>query len=39
VYGFSGLAVMLHNTGSRKGRTLDEYLAAVLQSIVLATTL
>ena len=30
-YGFSGLAVLLHNTGSRKGRTLDEYLATVFQ--------
>lgn len=31
VYGFSGLAVMLHNTGSRAGRTLDEYLATDFQ--------
>jgi len=31
VYGFSGLAVLLHNTGSRKGQILDEYLAAVFQ--------
>ena len=31
VYGFSGLAVLLHNTGSRNGRILDEYLAAVFQ--------
>lgn len=31
VYGFKGLAVMLHNTGSRKGRTLNEYLATVFQ--------
>ena len=31
VYGFSGLALMLHNTGSRDGRSLDEYLASVFQ--------
>lgn len=31
VYGFSGLAVLLHNTGSRDGRALDEYLATVFQ--------
>jgi uncharacterized protein len=31
VYGFSGLAELIHNTGSRKGQTLDEYLAAVFQ--------
>jgi len=29
VYGHSGVAVFLHNTGSKNGRTLDEQLAAV----------
>jgi uncharacterized protein len=29
VYGHSGVAVFLHNTGSKYGRTLDEQLAAV----------
>lgn len=29
VYGFSGVAVFLHNTGSKNGRRLDEHLAAV----------
>ena len=29
VYGHSGVAVFLHNTGSKNGRTLDEHLAAV----------
>ena len=31
LYAFSELAVLLHNTGSRKGQTLDKYLAAVFQ--------
>ena len=29
VYGYSGVAVFLHNTGSKNGHTLDEHLAAV----------
>jgi ketosteroid isomerase-like protein len=29
VYGFSGVSVMLHNTGERDGKVLDEHLAAV----------
>jgi ketosteroid isomerase-like protein len=29
VYGHSGVAVFLHNTGSKDGRVLDEHLAAV----------
>jgi uncharacterized protein len=29
VYGHSGVAVFLHNTGSKNGRILDEQLAAV----------
>jgi uncharacterized protein len=29
VYGHSGVAVFLHNTGSKNGRILDERLAAV----------
>ena len=29
VFGFSGVAVLLHNTGSKSGLDLDEYLAAV----------
>jgi ketosteroid isomerase-like protein len=29
VYGYSGVAVMLHNTGAKDGRVLDEHLAAV----------
>jgi uncharacterized protein len=29
VYGHSGVAVFLHNTGSKNGRVLDEHLAAV----------
>jgi ketosteroid isomerase-like protein len=29
VYGYSGVAIFLHNTGSKNGRTLDEHLAAV----------
>ena len=29
VYGFSGVAIFLHNTGDKNGRVLDEYLAAV----------
>jgi uncharacterized protein len=29
VYGFSGVAMILHNTGNEGGRTLDENLAAV----------
>jgi ketosteroid isomerase-like protein len=29
VYGYSGVAMILHNTGSIRGRTLDEHLAAV----------
>jgi ketosteroid isomerase-like protein len=29
VYGYSGVAVFLHNTGSKNGRMLDEHLAAV----------
>src|SRR5271170_289471 len=29
VYGHSGVAVFLHNTGSKNGRMLDEHLAAV----------
>jgi uncharacterized protein len=29
VYGYSGLAMLLHNSGDRNGRILDEYLAVV----------
>lgn len=29
VYGFSGVAMILHNTGARERRVLDEHLAAV----------
>jgi uncharacterized protein len=29
VFGFSGVAMLLHNTGAKDGRDLDEYLAAV----------
>lgn len=29
VYGHSGVAVFLHNTGSKNGHVLDEHLAAV----------
>jgi ketosteroid isomerase-like protein len=29
VYGHQGVAVILHNTGSKDGRVLDEHLAAV----------
>ena len=29
VYGYNGVAVMLHNTGAKDGRVLDEHLAAV----------
>jgi ketosteroid isomerase-like protein len=29
VYGFSGVSVILHNTGERDGKVLDEHLAAV----------
>jgi ketosteroid isomerase-like protein len=29
VYGHSGVAVLLHNTGAKNGRTLGEHLAAV----------
>jgi len=29
VYGFHGVAMILHNTGARDRRVLDEYLAAV----------
>jgi ketosteroid isomerase-like protein len=29
VYGFSGVSVILHNTGEKDGRVLDEHLAAV----------
>jgi ketosteroid isomerase-like protein len=29
VYGFSGVSVMLHNTGEKDGKVLDEHLAAV----------
>jgi ketosteroid isomerase-like protein len=29
VYGHSGVAVLLHNTGAKNDRTLDEHLAAV----------
>jgi ketosteroid isomerase-like protein len=29
VYGHSGVAVLLHNTGAKDGRTLDEHLTAV----------
>jgi ketosteroid isomerase-like protein len=29
VYGHSGVAVFLHNTGSKNGQMLDEHLAAV----------
>jgi ketosteroid isomerase-like protein len=29
VYGFSGVAMILHNTGRKGDRILDEYLAAV----------
>jgi ketosteroid isomerase-like protein len=29
IYGHSGVAVLLHNTGAKNGRVLDEHLAAV----------
>jgi hypothetical protein len=29
IYGHSGVAVLLHNTGAKNGQTLDEHLAAV----------
>ena len=29
VYGYNGVVVMLHNTGAKDGRVLDEHLAAV----------
>jgi ketosteroid isomerase-like protein len=29
VYGYQGVAMILHNTGSKSGRVLDEHLAAV----------
>jgi ketosteroid isomerase-like protein len=29
VYGFSGLAMILHSTGNKAGRVLEEHLAAV----------
>jgi len=29
VYGYNGVAIFLHNTGSESGRVLDEHLAAV----------
>jgi ketosteroid isomerase-like protein len=29
VYGYNGVAVILHNTGAKDGRVLDEHLAAV----------
>jgi ketosteroid isomerase-like protein len=29
VYGFSGVSVILHNTGEKDGKVLDEHLAAV----------
>jgi ketosteroid isomerase-like protein len=29
VYGFSGVSVILHNTGEKNGNILDEHLAAV----------
>ena len=29
VYGFSGASVILHNTGEKDGKILDEHLAAV----------
>lgn len=29
VFGFSGAAMILHNTGTSKGKVLDEHLAAV----------
>jgi ketosteroid isomerase-like protein len=29
VYGYNGVAVMLHNTGTKDDRVLDEHLAAV----------
>jgi uncharacterized protein len=29
VYGFAGVAMILHNTGNKNGRSLDEHLAAV----------
>jgi uncharacterized protein len=29
VHGFSGIAIILHNTGNRNDRILDEHLAAV----------
>jgi ketosteroid isomerase-like protein len=29
VHGFSGMAMILHNTGNKNGRTLDEHVVAV----------
>jgi ketosteroid isomerase-like protein len=31
VYGLSGFGLLLHNTGSYRGRTLDEFLTTVAQ--------
>lgn len=31
VYGYSGVALLLHNTGKHNGKTLDEHLTTVIQ--------
>jgi uncharacterized protein len=31
VYGYTGVALLLHNTGKHNGRTLDEHLTTVIQ--------
>jgi uncharacterized protein len=31
VYGYAGVALLLHNTGKHNGRTLDEHLTTVIQ--------
>jgi hypothetical protein len=31
VFGYEGVALLLHNTGKREGRILDEYLTTVCQ--------
>lgn len=31
VYGYAGVALLLHNTGKHNGKTLDEYLTTVIQ--------
>jgi hypothetical protein len=31
VYGHAGVALLLHNTGKHKGKTLDEHLTTVIQ--------